>query len=410
MDNVAKLDNYSKNMQKYTPKLTADQYYTLDTTVSPTQTAVMDCMNGRQGDNLRSIPIAFVDGDQPHDLTNTKIELRVRDAAGVVKVSNKIINMVDARGGLVLFGVPAQFYESPGEIQRAYFVLQEKTLGGEDQTISTVNVDFQVLENGIDITKAQSKIYVSALDKVINEGGSYAITNDNNKFTQTNEFNVLKAQHFIAPELDELNSNVAGLTASISYNSEAISNVNTQAVANSSAVVSVANSVKATLSNLPETVDSVVDKEAKSLADQISNAESSAVDASANASTAIQLVNDKADQDSLDSLSEQVSQTNNSINLNIASTTTSVANLNGSVLDLSNSVTNMRQDVTTASSAASQAVYNLNDASNNARKGSALMQAFGFLIADGDFSDFSTFAGRFKRAIESAQSDANGGF
>ena len=73
----------------------ANKYYILDTTIGYDHTADVEALNGRQGDNMRSVPIAFTDDGQPHDLTDTKITLKVLDASGVVKVSDKIVNLVD---------------------------------------------------------------------------------------------------------------------------------------------------------------------------------------------------------------------------------------------------------------------------------------------------------------------------
>lgn len=94
--------NQDPKMQRYTPKLVANTYYELDTTTLPNKVAVINAANGRADDDMRAVPIAFVDDGQPHDLTNTSIELRVRDASGVVKVSDKILNSMEPTSGLVI--------------------------------------------------------------------------------------------------------------------------------------------------------------------------------------------------------------------------------------------------------------------------------------------------------------------
>ena len=122
------------------------KYYIIDTTIDPTMTATVAAMNGRQGDTMRSVPLAIVDDNQPHDCTGSDVELRAQDAAGVVKISDIVINWVSRSGGLLIFGIPAAFYQHPGEYQHAYFVITDKDSEGKTTSTSTVNVDFYVAE------------------------------------------------------------------------------------------------------------------------------------------------------------------------------------------------------------------------------------------------------------------------
>lgn len=223
------MDNQNKNMIHYKPDLMANKYYILDTTIGYNRTADVEAMTGRQGDNMRSIPIAFTDDGQPHDLTDTKITLKVLDASGVVKVSDKIVNLVDPKAGLVIFGVPDQVYESVGQVQRAYFVLEDKMLDGTKQTISTVNVSFRVLENGIDITKAQSTIYISALDRVIGGTEPIVTTSGNNHLTGQNVIDNLTIKNLVNDEVEAIKSNLDETTANVTANTQAIAK-NTTAI------------------------------------------------------------------------------------------------------------------------------------------------------------------------------------
>lgn len=182
--------NQDPKMQRYEPKLVANQYYELDTTTLPNKVAVINAANGRADDDMRAVPIAFVDDGQPHDLTNTSIELRVRDSSGVVKVSDKVLNMMEPTSGLVIFGIPQAFYESPGEIQQGYFVLKDKTLTGDSQEISTINVLFTAMQS-IDITNKQSTVYISALNRVIDSASNVVTTTGDNKFTGSNSFKTI---------------------------------------------------------------------------------------------------------------------------------------------------------------------------------------------------------------------------
>lgn len=223
------MDNQNKQMVHYKPDLMANKYYILDTTIGYDHTADVEAMNGRQGDNMRSIPIAFTDDGQPHDLTDTKITLKVLDASGVVKVSDKIINLVDAKAGLVIFGVPDRVYESVGQVQRAYFTLEDKLLDGSTQTISTVNVSFRVLENGIDITKAQSTIYISSLDRVIGGTEPIVTTSGNNHLTGKNIIDNLTIKNLVNDEVEAIKSNLDQATTNVTTNTQAIAK-NTTAI------------------------------------------------------------------------------------------------------------------------------------------------------------------------------------
>lgn len=291
------MDN--QHLTKYKPNMIGDQYYELDTTIDPTMTAVVGALNGRQGDDMRAVPIAFTDNGQPHDLTNTRIELRVLDSASVVKVSDKIINPVDLPGGLIVFGVPAEVYESAGDVQRAYFVLKDKALDGSSQTISTVNVSFTVLENGIDISKKQSSIYISSLDKVLSKGGSYAITNGDNHFTASNSIDDLTVGSLHNQSLADVQASVQSQASAIATNSATISNVN-------ASVTALSTTLSTAQSNLPVQVTSLANSAVAGFDKRLSNVEASAENASATASATMQLLPSKANQDSLNSLSTDV--------------------------------------------------------------------------------------------------------
>lgn len=239
------MDN--QHMQHYTPDKMADTYYILDTTTSPTRTADVDAMNGRQGDDMRAIPIAFTDDGQPHDLTNTSITLKVLDAEGVVKVSDKVIRMVDATGGLVLFGVPARVYQSIGQVQRAYFVLKDKTAEGDSQVISTVNVSFVIMENGIDLTQADNTTYVSRLDGLLDKTDSLATLNNDNKFTGQNSFKSIHVDSLSAPVVDSLTSAATSASDGLSSLTSTVSSAATSA---STGITSLSESLSAVTSSV----------------------------------------------------------------------------------------------------------------------------------------------------------------
>jgi len=143
------------------------QYYVIDTTIDPSQTANIPAMNGRQGDTMRRVSLAIVDDDQPHDMTNSTIELRGQDASGVVKISDVVLNWVSREGGLLIFGIPAPFYKNVGQYQHAYFVISDKDSQGNTTSTSTININFFVTENGIDVSDVDSTIYISSVDRML---------------------------------------------------------------------------------------------------------------------------------------------------------------------------------------------------------------------------------------------------
>lgn len=265
--------NQDPKMQRYTPKLVANTYYELDTTTLPNKTAVINAANGRADDDMRAVPIAFVDDGQPHDLTNTSIELRVRDASGVVKVSDKILNMMEPTSGLVIFGIPKAFYEAPGEIQQGYFVLKDKTLTGDDQQISTINVVFTAMQS-IDITNQQSTVYISALNRVLGSANNVITADGDNHFTGSNTIDHVTIKNLVNSEVESLKnemptvSNVASdLSAAVSDAQNTATNARNSALSNSNNISAMSTSldtvstslsaIKNNLTSLSETVDAI---------------------------------------------------------------------------------------------------------------------------------------------------------
>ena len=228
--------NQDPKMQRYTPKLVANTYYELDTTTLPNKTAIINAANGRADDDMRAIPIAFVDDGQPHDLTNTTIELRVRDASGVVKVSDKILNMMEPTSGLVIFGIPKAFYEAPGEIQQGYFVLKDKTLTGDDQQISTINVVFTAMQS-IDITNQQSPVYISALHRVLGSANNVITADGDNHFTVSNVIDHVTIKNLVNSEVESL-KNEMSTVSDVASNAVVSASTNATSISSLSAAVS----------------------------------------------------------------------------------------------------------------------------------------------------------------------------
>lgn len=360
------------HLTKYEPDRQG-QYYILDTTIDPTQTATVDAMNGRQGDTMRRVPIAFVDDDQPHDLTNSTVELRAQDAAGVVKISDMVLNWVSRTGGLIVFGIPAQFYKNPGEYQHAYFVISDKDDTGNTTSTSTVNVDFYVDENGIEVSDVDTGIYISSVDRLLNQAKSRieavklagsnaeALVQGYEKLIQSNAF----------PTVDG-NNNFTGTNSFATVNIDSLNNkqlsdvsnavVTAQTTANSASLQAVSNSTQ--ISNNTDSI--VANSTAISSADnRLTSAETSI----ASVSSAVKSADNK-----LASLSSSVDNldisgsSNSDVTSDIAHVNNSLISLSTEIDTLSTAVSNI-PDVTTSISAvsaiASQASYNANVANNN---------------------------------------------
>ena len=285
------------HLTKYEPDKQG-QYYILDTTIDPNQTATVDAMNGRQGDTMRRVPIAFVDDDQPHDLTNSTIELRGQDAAGVVKISDVVLNWVSRTGGLIVFGIPEQFYKNAGEYQHAYFVISDKDDAGNTTSTSTVNVDFYVDENGIEVSDVDTGIYISSVDRLLSQAKSrieavklagsnaeaivqgyekliqsnaFPTADGNNNFTGSNSFTTVNIETLNNKQLSDVSNavvtaqttaNSASLQAVsnstlISNNSEAISSAANRLTSAETSIASVSSAVKSTDNKLASLVSSV---------------------------------------------------------------------------------------------------------------------------------------------------------
>lgn len=353
------------HLTKYEPDKQG-QYYILDTTIDPTQTATVDAANGRQGDTMRRVAIAFVDDDQPHDLTNSTVELRAQDAAGVVKISDIVLNWVSRTGGLIVFGIPEQFYKNAGEYQHAYFVISDKDDAGHTTSTSTVNVDFYVDENGIEVSDIDTGIYISSVDRLLNQAKSRieavklagsnaeALVQGYEDMIQSNAFPTKKADNdwtgtnsFTTVNIDSLNNK------QLSDVSNAVTTA--QTTANSASLQAVSNSVQ--ISNNSEAISS---------ADvRLTSAETSiAAVSSAVKNTDNKLASLASSVDSLDTSGSG----NTDVTSSLAHVNNSLISLSTKVDTLSTTVSNIPDystSISAISATASQASYNANVANNN---------------------------------------------
>lgn len=360
------------HLTKYEPDKQG-QYYILDTTIDQTQTATVDAANGRQGDTMRRVPIAFVDDDQPHDLTNSTVELRAQDAAGVVKISDMVLNWVSRTGGLIVFGIPAQFYKNAGEYQHAYFVISDKDDTGHTTSTSTVNVDFYVDENGIEVSDVDTGIYISSVDRLLSQAKSRieavklagsnaeALVQGYEKLIQSNAFptatgdnNFTGSNSFADITVDSLNNK------QLSDVSNAV--ITAQTTANSASLQGVSNSTQ--ISNNTDSI--VANSTAISSADvRLTSAETSI----AAVSSAVKNTDNK-----LSSLASSIDNLDTSSSSN-TDVTSSLAHVNNSLISLSteidtlstavSNIPNFTTSINAVSAIASQALSTANTAQQN---------------------------------------------
>lgn len=360
------------HLTKYEPDRQG-QYYILDTTIDPTQTATVDAANGRQGDTMRRVPIAFVDDDEPHDLTNSTVELRAQDAAGVVKISDVVLNWVSRTGGLIVFGIPEQFYKNAGEYQHAYFVISDKDDAGHTTSTSTVNVDFYVDENGIEVSDVDTGIYISSVDRLLNQAKSRieavklagsnaeALVQGYEKLIQSNAFPTADGNNAFTGSNSFADITVDSLSnKQLSDVSDAV--VTAQTTANSASLQAVSNSTQ-----ISNNTDSIV---ANSTA--ISSADNRLTSAEASIATVSSAV--KNTDNKLASLASSVDNLDTSGSGN-TDVTESIAHVNNSLISLSTQVNtlstavsnipNYSTSINAVSATASQALATANTAQQN---------------------------------------------
>lgn len=353
---------------------TQGQYYVVDTTVDPSTTANIKALNGRQGDTMRRVAIAVVDDDQPHDLTNSKIELRGQDSAGVVKISDIVLNMVSRTGGLLIFGVPAAFYQHAGQYQHAYFVITDKDAEGNTTSTSTVNVNFTVLENGIEVSNVDSTIYISSVDRLLSQAKSRVeavqIMGDNAEATIKGYQDMIQSNAFPTKKAD---NDWTGTNSFTTVNIDSLSNkqlsdvsnavVTAQTTANSASLQAISNSVQ--ISNNSEAISSADDR--------LTSAETSI----AAVSSAVKTTDTK-----LASLASSVDNINTGGSGN-TDVTSSLANVNNSLISLStkvdtlsttvSNIPNYSTSINAISATASKALATANTAQQNDNNLSAVL-------------------------------------
>lgn len=142
-----------------TQQLYEGNYAILNMDVPIDRTVTIPGLNGHQGDNERTVPLAIKQGDSnyPYDMTGKYLALAGTDALGVSKIAGDKDNVEKPKFGYVQFKVPAAFYQALGTFTVAYFEVRSVET---DEVISSINVRFDVLEgNKLQMTTGQSEIF-----------------------------------------------------------------------------------------------------------------------------------------------------------------------------------------------------------------------------------------------------------
>lgn len=153
------------------------RYAVLDTTLTKMDATVVDGLSGRQGDSGRIVYFAMKDGNLPHNLDGQTVSLEVKDSAGKIKViNNGIYDMISATGGLFSMLIPAEFYQSAGDVEEAYLAVKDSN----STVISSIPITFTVFANGIILSANASQDYIDTIQKSIDDFDKQISSTNNN--------------------------------------------------------------------------------------------------------------------------------------------------------------------------------------------------------------------------------------
>lgn len=163
------------------------RYTVVDTTLSKTDATLIDELSGRQGDNGRVVYFALKDGNLPHNIDGQDVKLSVKDASGKVKVLTGIYDRINVTAGLFSMLIPAEFYQSAGDVEEAYL----SVIDNAGTTISSIPITFTVFANGVIISANASKDYIDTVQNFLDEFNKRITTTSNNLETVRTAVNSL---------------------------------------------------------------------------------------------------------------------------------------------------------------------------------------------------------------------------
>lgn len=137
----------------------------VDLSLNSSVSTFINYLNGRQGDNLRTVKFQFVQGEVPFNVQNLVPEVVGKDSAGKIKQVSGAVDIINQTAGIVKMLIPAEIYKSSGLYQEAYIRLKDS----EGTVVSSVPIMFEVFANNVLVTSNVSEDYVQTIDNMIAE-------------------------------------------------------------------------------------------------------------------------------------------------------------------------------------------------------------------------------------------------
>lgn len=137
----------------------------VDLSLNSSTSTFINYLNGRQGDNLRTVKFQFVQGEVPFNVQNLVPEIVGKDSAGKIKQVSGAVDIINQTAGIVKMLIPAEIYKSSGLYQEAYIRLKDS----DGTVVSSVPIMFEVFANNVLVTSNVSKDYVQTIDNMIAE-------------------------------------------------------------------------------------------------------------------------------------------------------------------------------------------------------------------------------------------------
>lgn len=137
----------------------------VDLSLNSSASTFINYLNGRQGDNLRTVKFQFVQGEVPFNVQNLVPEVVGKDSTGKIKQVSGAVDIINQTAGIVKMLIPAEIYKSSGLYQEAYIRLKDS----DGTVVSSVPIMFEVFANNVLVTSNVSKDYVQTIDNMIAE-------------------------------------------------------------------------------------------------------------------------------------------------------------------------------------------------------------------------------------------------
>lgn len=184
---------------------TQGRYAVVNTLLNITDVTLIESLNGRQGDNGRTVYFAIKDGNLPHNLTNQDVKVIAKDGQGKIKVISGIKDLISAQAGLFSMLMPAELYQSSGDMEEAYLQIVDNT----GTVISSVPITFTVVANNIIMTANASADYIDSVQKAVDQANKIINGLSNNMQAQSVAYSALSSA--LASISEQINSKQVAL-------------------------------------------------------------------------------------------------------------------------------------------------------------------------------------------------------